>query len=120
MVGTADDLLHLLEALRTGQGGWMPEHLIAEMGRDQTQGQELAAGPGLGFGLGFSVLRDPALAQSPESPGTWRWGGAYGHAWWVDRPRGLTVVAMTNTLYEGMSGRFVTDLRDAVYQGLQA
>ncbi|MBD9530273.1 beta-lactamase family protein [Comamonas sp. CMM01] len=120
MVGTADDLRHLLEALRTGQGGWMPEHLIAEMGRDQTPGQELAAGPGLGFGLGFSVLRDPALARSPESPGTWRWGGAYGHAWWVDRARGLTVVAMTNTLYEGMSGRFVTDLRDAVYQGLQA
>lgn len=120
MVGTANDLLRLLEALRTGQRGWMPEHLIAEMGRDHTLGQELAAGPGLGFGLGFSVLRDPAQAQSPESPGTWRWGGAYGHAWWVDRPRGLTVVAMTNTLYEGMSGRFVTDLRDAVYQGLPA
>ncbi|MFA9285784.1 serine hydrolase domain-containing protein [Comamonas sp. SY3] len=116
MVGTADDLLRLLEALRSGQGGWLPEHLIAEMARDQTQGLELAAGPGLGFGLGFSVLRDPALAQSPESPGTWRWGGAYGHAWWVDRPRGLTVVALTNTLYEGMSGRFVTELRDAVYQ----
>jgi len=116
MVGTADDLLRLLEALRSGQDGWLPEHLIAEMARDQTQGLELAAGPGLGFGLGFSVLRDPALAQSPESPGTWRWGGAYGHAWWVDRPRGLTVVALTNTLYEGMSGRFVTELRDAVYQ----
>lgn len=119
MVGTADDLLRLLEALRTGRDGWMPEHLIAEMARDQTQGQELAAGPGLGFGLGFSVLRDPALARSPESRGTWRWGGAYGHAWWVDRPRGLTVVAMTNTLYEGMSGRFVSALRDAVYRGLQ-
>lgn len=115
MVGTADDVLRLLEALRTGQDGWLPEHLIAEMARDQTQGQDLAAGPGLGFGLGFSVLRDPALAQSPESQGTWRWGGAYGHAWWVDRPRELTVVALTNTLYEGMSGRFVTELRDAVY-----
>ena len=119
MVGTADDVLRLLEALRTGQDGWLPEHLIAEMAGDQTQGQDLAAGPGLGFGLGFSVLRDPALAHSPESPGTWRWGGAYGHAWWVDRPRGLTVVALTNTLYEGMSGRFVTELRDAVYRGVQ-
>ena len=118
MAGTADDVLRLLEALRTGHDGWMPGHLVAEMARDQTHGQALAAGPGLGFGLGFSVLRDPALAQSPESPGTWRWGGAYGHAWWVDRPRGLTVVALTNTLYEGMSGRFVVELRDAVYQGL--
>lgn len=120
MVGTADDLLRLLEALRTGRDGWMPDHLIAEMARDQTQGQALAAGPGLGFGLGFSVLRDPALAQSPESIGTWRWGGAYGHAWWVDRTLGLTVVAMTNTMYEGMSGQFVPALRDAVYRGLQA
>lgn len=118
MAGTAEDVLRLLEALRTGHDGWMPGHLVAEMASDQTHGQALAAGPGLGFGLGFSVLRDPALAQSPESPGTWRWGGAYGHAWWVDRPRGLTVVALTNTLYEGMSGRFVVELRDAVYQGL--
>jgi len=30
----------------------------------------------------------------------------------------LSVVAFTNTLYEGMSGRFVNDLRDAVYQQL--
>ncbi len=71
--------------------------------------------PGFGFGLGFSVLRDPAAAASPESPGTWRWGGAYGHSWFVDRARGLSVLAFTNTLYEGMSGRFVADLRDAVY-----
>lgn len=71
--------------------------------------------PGFGFGLGFSVLRDPALAASPESAGTWRWGGAYGHSWFVDRAQGLSVVAFTNTLYEGMSGRFVNDLRDAVY-----
>ncbi|PZP95211.1 MAG: serine hydrolase [Variovorax paradoxus] len=120
MAGTAGDLLRLLEALRTGADGWLPEAVLAEMARDQTQGVELAAGPGLGFGLGFSVLRDPAAAASPESPGTWRWGGAYGHSWFVDRPRALTVVALTNTLYEGMHGRFVNDLRDAVYQGLRA
>jgi CubicO group peptidase (beta-lactamase class C family) len=71
--------------------------------------------PGYGFGLGFSVLRDPLLAHSPESVGTWRWGGAYGHSWFVDRARGLSVVAFTNTLYEGMSGGFVAELRDAVY-----
>src|SRR5256885_15017082 len=41
--------------------------------------------------------------------------GAYGHSWFVDRAQELSVVAFTNTLYEGMSGRFVNDLRDAVY-----
>jgi CubicO group peptidase (beta-lactamase class C family) len=59
------------------------------------------------------------MADSPESVGTWRWGGAYGHSWFVDRTKGLSVVAFTNTLYEGMSGRFVTDLRDAVYGTLE-
>ena len=28
--------------------------------------------------------------------------------------------AVESALYEGMSGRFVTDLRDAVYAGLEA
>lgn len=119
MAGTAQDLLRLLEALRQGGGAFLPNEWIAEMARDQTEGRELPDAPGFGFGLGFSVLRDPVLAASPESLGTWRWGGAYGHSWFVDRAQGLSVVAFTNTLYEGMSGRFVTDLRDAVYSGLE-
>lgn len=115
MVGSAGDFLRLLEALRQGGDPLLPSTLVEEMARDQTGGLELPNAPGFGFGLGFSVLRDPVAAASPESPGTWRWGGAYGHAWFVDPARGLSVVAFTNTLYEGMSGRFVTDLRDAVY-----
>lgn len=119
MAGTAGDFLCLLETLRQGGGTLLPSELVAEMGRDQTQGHELPSAPGFGFGLGFSVLRDRQLAMSPESEGTWRWGGAYGHSWFVDRAQGLSVVAFTNTLYEGMSGRFVTDLRDAVYSALE-
>ncbi|MFJ5438922.1 serine hydrolase domain-containing protein [Pectobacterium brasiliense] len=120
MAGTAWDLLRLLEALRKGDGVPLSDSLIEEMGRDQTQGLELPNAPGCGFGLGFSVLRDPLLAGSPESSGTWRWGGAYGHSWFVDRTQGLSVVAFTNTMYEGMSGSFVTELRDAVYGELEA
>jgi CubicO group peptidase (beta-lactamase class C family) len=120
MAGTAEDFLNLLEALRQNRDGILPRELIAEMACDQTGGLELPNAPGFGFGLGFSVLRDPVQAASPESVGTWRWGGAYGHAWFVDRARGLSVVAFTNTLYEGMSGRFVTDLRDAVYAALES
>ncbi|MFC3608480.1 serine hydrolase domain-containing protein [Stutzerimonas tarimensis] len=119
MAGTAGDFLRLLEALRQGCGVLLPSELVAEMERDQTKGRELPAAPGFGFGLGFSVLRDRKLAMSPESEGTWRWGGAYGHSWFVDRAQGLSVVAFTNTLYEGMSGRFVNDLRDAVYGALE-
>ncbi|WP_434108500.1 serine hydrolase domain-containing protein [Paraburkholderia caffeinilytica] len=115
MVGCADDVLRLLDTLRDGGGALLPRAIVDEMGRNQTGEMGPPDKPGYGFGLGFSVLRDPLAADSPESSGTWRWGGAYGHSWFVDRSRGLSVVALTNTLYEGMSGVFVNALRDAVY-----
>jgi len=43
------------------------------------------------------------------------WGGVYGHSWFVDPSRKLTVVLLTNTALEGMMGKVTTDLRDAVY-----
>ncbi|WP_175876818.1 serine hydrolase domain-containing protein [Burkholderia sp. BCC0097] len=115
MVGTAGDVLTVLDTLRTGGGAILPAELVDEMGRVQTGDLELPDLPGAGFGIGFSVLRDPQAAASPESVGTWRWGGVYGHSWFVDRARGLTVVSLTNTLYEGMNGQYTLDLRDAVY-----
>lgn len=115
MVGTAGDFLAFVEALRQGGAPLLSLATVAEMGRNQTGAWGPADAPGSGFGLGFSVLHNPELGQSPESAGTWRWGGAYGHSWFVDPARGLSVVAFTNTLYEGMSGRFVTQVRDAVY-----
>ncbi|WP_051482039.1 serine hydrolase domain-containing protein [Paraburkholderia nodosa] len=115
MVGTAGDVLNVLDTLRAGGGALLPSALVDEMGRVQTGAFDLPDRPGVGFGIGFSVLRDPRAAASPESPGTWRWGGVYGHSWFVDRARGLTVVSLSNTLYEGMNGQYTIDLRDAVY-----
>ena len=120
MVGSAEDLLRLLEALRRGGAPILSSRTVAIMGANHTGTLELPNAPGCGFGLGFSVLVDPAKAASPESAGTWRWGGAYGHSWFVDPARELSVVAFTNAMYEGMSGRFVGDLRDAIYQDLQS
>ncbi|MCA8074207.1 serine hydrolase domain-containing protein [Burkholderia cepacia] len=115
MVGTAGDVLNLLDTLRAGGGSLLPADLVDEMGRIHTGNLELPDLPGAGFGIGFSVLRDPLAAASPESVGTWRWGGVYGHSWFVDRARGLTVVSLSNTLYEGMNGQYTIDLRDAIY-----
>jgi len=117
MLGTAGDTLRLLETLRRGGAPIAPEALVAEMGRDQIGGLPVTGWPGWGHGLGFSVLRDPKVAGTPESPGTWRWGGAYGHSWFVDTKEKLSVVAFTNTAFEGMSGggRFPQDLCRAIY-----
>jgi CubicO group peptidase (beta-lactamase class C family) len=75
----------------------------------------LSDGPGRGFGYGWAVLDDPAAASTPQSKGTIQWGGAYRQSWFVDPTRKLTVVAFTNTAFEGMSGAFPVQIRDAVY-----
>jgi CubicO group peptidase (beta-lactamase class C family) len=121
LVGTADEVMAVLEALRDVQrSGLLPPALVAEMATAQVGEQGPPEPAGWGFGLGFAVLRDAAASGTPQREGTWRWGGAYGHSWFVDPARGLSVVALTNTLYEGMDGAFVDDLRDAVHADLEA
>ncbi|MBJ7313336.1 serine hydrolase domain-containing protein [Rugamonas sp. CCM 8940] len=120
MVGSAGDLLRLLETLRRGGAPLLPAALVAQMGSNQIGELPMAFWPGRGFGLGFTVLKDPAAARSPESVGTWRMGGTYGHSWFVDPQRELSVVAFTNTALEGMAGAFVDQLCHAVYGGTPA
>lgn len=66
------------------------------MGRNQIGQLPVAGWPGWGYGLGFSVLVDAEAASTPECPGTWQWGGAYGHSLFVDPSAKLSVVAFTN------------------------
>lgn len=113
MYGSADDVLLLLEAIR-GKGGFLPQELHEAMRTDHTGPQAQACGPGWGFGYGGAVLSDPTLACSPQSAGTLQWGGVYGHTWFIDALRGVTVLVLTNTAYEGMVGKLTRDVRDAV------
>ncbi|MGF0540326.1 serine hydrolase domain-containing protein [Agrobacterium sp. ES01] len=117
MIGTAGDVLRFLETIRTGGGSILSSQTVAEMFKDQVGVHTQTHGPGWGFGFGWAVLNDPELAQSPQSTGTIQWGGAYGHSWFVDPTQKLTVVAMTNTAFEGMSGVFPMDIRNAIYDG---
>jgi CubicO group peptidase (beta-lactamase class C family) len=118
MVGTAPDVMRLLEAIRTGGEPILGAATAASMMRNQI-GSIMGAPPGTGFGFGGAVVVDPAAAQTPQSAGTWQWGGVYGHTWFVDPARKLTVVALTNTAVEGLAGKFSTDLRDAVYASVR-
>lgn len=115
MLGAAGELVVFLEALRTAS--LLPRGAVGEMAKNQTGALPIVAWPGWSYGLGFAVLDDPGVAGTPQSRGTWQWGGAYGHSWFVDPAEELVVVALTNTAFEGMSGggRFPSDLVRAVY-----
>jgi CubicO group peptidase (beta-lactamase class C family) len=114
--GTAREFLRFLEAVRTGGGPILSAATCREMMTNQT-GDLLVVnrGPGWGFGLGAAVLLDPERAQTPQSRGTWGWGGVWGHHWFVDPAYELSVVILTNTAVEGMMGRFPIEVRNAVY-----
>jgi len=114
MAGTAADILTFLEALRTGGSILRPE-TVANMMRAHADASAQTQGPGWGFGYGGAVLVDPAAAGVAQSKGTMQWGGAYGHNWFIDPEKRLTVVALTNTTFEGMVGKFTVDVRTAVY-----
>lgn len=117
MAGTATDFLSFLETIRQGGGAILTAQSAHSMMSNQIGNLRvnLELTPSWGFGFGGAVLMDPLLAVVPQSAGTWKWGGVYGHHWYVDPSRRLTVAALSNTTAEGMMGDFVADLRNAVY-----
>jgi CubicO group peptidase (beta-lactamase class C family) len=115
MVGTAGDMLAFLEAIRRGGAPILSAETVRSMMTVQTGDMLTMRGPGSGFGYGGAVVTDPKAALTPQSVGTWSWGGVWGHTWFVDRVKKLSVVSLTNTALEGMIGRYVRELRDAVY-----
>jgi len=90
-------------------------------GRDlNSMGQSLfaeVAMEGMGFGLGFSVIEDPAANNSLCSVGEFAWGGAASTAFWIDPLEGLTAIFMTQFL-PSSTYPLRRELRAAVYQAL--
>jgi CubicO group peptidase (beta-lactamase class C family) len=113
MAGTARDVLKFLETLRAG--GLLQPETRSAMFEVHASTREQAEGPGWEFGFGGAVLVDPKAAGTPQASGTLQWNGAYGHKWFIDPANELTAVALTNTAFEGMVGRFTVDVRNAVY-----
>ncbi|MGQ8815600.1 serine hydrolase domain-containing protein [Serratia sp. NA_13] len=115
MVGDADDVLRLVETLRNGGEGMLQPATVELMRQAHVGAEAETQGPGWGFGFGGAVLVDAQLAATPQHKGTLQWGGVYGHSWFYDPQAALSVVALTNTAFEGMSGIYPQQIRDAVY-----
>ncbi len=87
---------------------------MADMG--QPRWSESTA-EGIGFGLGFSVMLDPARAQIVGTPGECAWGGAASTAFWVDPVEGLAVILLAQ-LMPSSTWPLRRELRVLSYQAL--
>jgi CubicO group peptidase (beta-lactamase class C family) len=130
LVSTIPDYLRFLEMLRRGGalGGtrvlgrktvdlMMANHLpgdIASMGVATFSEMPMV---GLGFGLGGSILLDPAKAQVLGSEGEFAWGGLASTGFWVDRAEGISAIIVTQ-LMPSSSWPIRRELRNLVYQAL--
>lgn len=112
MTGTARAFATFLEALRTRRVPTVRAALLDQMMRDQIPALDAPALQGFGYGYGVAVRRP--TTPTPLRPGAIRWGGAYGHSWFVSGD--LVSVLLTGTAFEGMSGA----LRDEVARAVHA
>ena len=72
---------------------------------------------GVGFGLGFSVVIDPAKAQVLSQKGENAWGGAASTAFWVDPVEDVTVIFLTQLL-PSSTHPIRAEMKSLVYQAL--
>jgi CubicO group peptidase (beta-lactamase class C family) len=98
LYSTGADLARLYRMMLCG-GQFQGARILTEQGvREMTRVQtgELAAGfvPGMGFGLGWAVVRQPQGITEMLSPGTFGHGGAFGTQAWIDPRQDLFVILL--------------------------
>jgi len=130
LLSTAGDYLRFAEMLRRGgeYGGarLLGPRTVALMTANHLPGTIAELGPtpwteasfeGLGFGLGVSVMGNPARARLSGSPGDYGWGGVASTVFWVDPVEDMTVLFLTQ-LSPSHSYPNRKELRALVYQAL--
>lgn len=70
-----------------------------------------------GFGLGGSVLLHPGLSNTPQSPGSFGWGGAANTRFWIDPAEDLLCLLMAQYM-PAFVVPVVEDFAMGVYQAL--
>ena len=113
LISTASDYLRFMRMLLGGGEldgvRLLGPRTLAYMGRNHLPGGadlEMIGRPpfaesafeGIGFGLGFSVMLDPAAGKVPTNAGELAWGGVASTAFWLDPTEDLGVLFMTQLL----------------------
>jgi CubicO group peptidase (beta-lactamase class C family) len=120
LLSTAADYSRFLETMRRGgvfgKVRILGRKTVELMTVNHLNG--IAFNPGMGFGLGFSIVEDLGAQGAIGSEGTFAWGGAYHTTYWVDPSEELVVSYMTQ-LRPATGADDTAKLRAAIYAALE-
>lgn len=98
LYSTAVDLAALYTMmLNEGQAGSrriLSKESVRAMTQNQIGGMSGAFTPGMGFGLGWAVVRQPQGVTASLSPGSYGHGGAFGTQGWIDPQKDFFVLLL--------------------------
>ena len=131
LVSTAMDYARFAEAMRNGgilagkrilspkTVSFMTQNHLKPTIQMGGTGQQLTTDgniSGVGFGLGFGIITDPAYYGVIGSVGEFNWGGAAGTIFWIDPLEEIVVVSMIQLMSSPWPLR--SELRVATYQAI--
>ena len=87
----------------------LSEESVREMTKVHTRDMIAGFTPGMGFGLGWAVVKKPEGVTAMLSPGSYGHGGAFGTQAWLDPEKDLFMVLLIQRV--GLSGGDGSELR---------
>ncbi len=116
LVSTADDLLAFSRMLLAGGAGLLPAEGVRAMCSDQLTDAQKAHG---GLGGRFFARKSWGYCQAVYDGGAFGWNGGLGTSWVMDPAHDLTVIVLTQRLFESPELPAVhRDIQSAFYASL--
>ena len=98
LFSTGADLAKLYQAMlnkgRLGEARILSEKSVEQMTALQTGDLQCGFTPGMGFGFGWAVVKEPQGVTEMLSKGTFGHGGAFGTQGWIDPDQDLFVILL--------------------------
>ena len=121
LLSTAEDYATFLQMMlnrgEMGQTRILSRKSVELMTVDHISKIDFPWNNGVGFGLGFSILKDVGSRGTPGTVGEYGWGGAYHSTYWVDPVEELVVVYFTQLIPANEMNDHAK-LRTLVYQAI--
>ncbi len=118
LYSTAADLAKLYQAMlnagRLGSTKILAPESVLTMTKVQTGDLTCGFVPGMGFGYGWAVVKEPQGVTAMVSPGTFGHGGAFGTQAWIDPKQDLFVILLIQRV--GLANADGSDLRRELQQ----